>query len=137
MAYVWADQRERLERLGAALDLAAGDPAQIDRADAAGWLEATLALESEPGACRVVMHTIAFQYFPAEAQASIRDHLARVGAKAIGTAPLAWLRFEAERGGLSREPALRLTVWPGGEERALAVGHPHVRWLRWLDQASA
>lgn len=132
MAYVWTDQRDRLERLGAALDIAAADPAVIERADAADWLEDRLSVAPQAGVCRVVMHTIAFQYFPSDAQDRIRRRLAAAGEQATADAPLAWLRFEADQGGFAREPVLRLTVWPGGEDTALAVGHPHVRWLRWL-----
>lgn len=131
-AYVWADQRERLARLNAALDLAAGDPPRVDRADAADWLETHLALEPEPGVCRVVMHTIAFQYFPAEAQARIRAHMDRVGAAATAEAPLAWLTYEAEGDGFERWPVLRLRTWPGaGEAVWLAKGHPHGAWYEW------
>lgn len=130
-AYVWADQRERLARLEAALQLAAADPAPIAQADAADWLEATLAVEPEPGVCRVVMHTIAYQYFPPQAQARIRDHLARVGARATQDAPLAWLSFEAASGSVDRRPALDLTVWPGGATRRLAISQPHGADITW------
>lgn len=65
-AYVWVDQRERSARLEAALDLAAADPPPIDQADAADWLETKLSTAPEAGVCRVVMHTIAYQYFPPE-----------------------------------------------------------------------
>lgn len=131
-AYVWADQRERLARLEAALELAAADPAPITQADAADWLEATLAVEPEPGVCRVVMHTIAYQYFPPEAQARIREHLAKVGARAMQDAPLAWLSFEAASGSVDRRPALDLTVWPGGQTRRLAISQPHGADIAWV-----
>jgi len=130
-AYVWADQDERLERLEAALALAAVDPAPIDQADAADWLEAVLALEPEAGVCRVVMHTIAYQYFPPEGQARIRAHLARVGSVATQDAPLAWLSFEAPMDGAVRRPGLDLTIWPGGVTRRLAECHPHGSEIDW------
>lgn len=130
-AYVWADQRERLARLEAALDLAATEPAPIDRADAADWLERTLSLTPEPGVCRVVMHTIAYQYFPPEAQARIRAHLAAAGASATEDAPLAWLSFEAASGSVDRRPALDLTIWPGGRRARLAVCQPHGAEIDW------
>lgn len=135
-AYVWADQGERLERLNAALDLAAKDPPQIDQGDAAGWLETHLLTEPEPGVCRVVMHTIAFQYFPAEAQARIHAHMETVGAAATTDSPLAWLTFEAESDGFERWPVLRLRTWPGGAEAEyLAKGHPHGAWYEWRNGA--
>ncbi|CAN5134487.1 DUF2332 domain-containing protein [soil metagenome] len=131
-AYVWADQQDRLNRLNAALDLAAGVSAPIDRGDAADWLEANLTVEPEPGICRVVMHTIAFQYFPTESQDRTRAHMERVGAAATPGAPLAWLTFEAEGDGFERWPVLRLRTWPGdGEAEYLAKGHPHGAWYEW------
>ena len=131
-AYVWADQRERLARLEAALEIARITPARIDRDDAADWLEAELAVEPEPGVCRVVMHTIAFQYFPPEVQARVRGRIEAAGAGATEDAPLAWLTYEAEGSGFERWPILRLRAWPGGEDVALARGHPHGAWYEWL-----
>jgi hypothetical protein len=128
-AYVWADQRERLGRLEAALDIAAGMPVDMERGDAAEWLERRLAVEPEPGVCRVVMHTIAFQYFPPEVQARVQARIEAAGARATESAPVAWLTFEAEQSGFERQPVLRLRVWPGGEDVVLARGHPHGAWF--------
>ena len=132
-AYVWTDQRERLSRLNAALDLAIAAPFHIDQADAADWLETRLATAPRPGVCRVVMHTIAFQYFPPTVQDRIRDHMASVGAGATEDAPLAWLTFEAEEDGFERRPMLRLRTWPGDDAAvALARGQPHGASYDWL-----
>jgi hypothetical protein len=130
-AYVWADQRARLARLEAALDLAASDPAVIDKADAADWLEAKLSPTPEPGLCRVVMHTIAYQYFPPDSQARIRAHIMAIGAKATEAAPLAWLSFETASGSVDRRPALDLTIWPGGQTQRLAICQPHGAEIDW------
>jgi len=131
-SYVWADQRERLGRLEAALAIAAANPVSVDREDAAPWLERVLEAKPHAGVCRVVMHTIAFQYFPPESQQRIRDHLDHVGKGASDDAPLAWLRFEAsDIGGPERRPALDLTIWPGGETQRLAVGQAHGSEFEW------
>jgi hypothetical protein len=135
LAYVWAEQTARRERLEAALVLAAADPAPVDRADAADWLEQVLAIEPQAGVCRVVMHTIAYQYFPPEVQARILAHLDRVGAAATPDAPLAWLAYEATGGGDTRYPELKLVTWPGGNHRVLARGQAHTAWVEWLDNA--
>jgi hypothetical protein len=135
-AYVWADQRERLARLNAALDLAVENPVEIARQDAADWLEVRLAVTPEPGVCRVVMHTIAFQYFPPAVQDRIRTHMVAVGARATAEAPLAWLTFEAEEDGFERRPMLRLRTWPGVDEAVgLARGQPHGASYDWLFSA--
>lgn len=136
MAYVWADQRERLARLEAALKIARADPPPLSAADGAVWLQRTLPAEATPDVCRVVMHTIALQYFPPEGQARVREHLDAVGAVATEAAPLAWLAYEAASAPDAegrRWAELSLTVWPGGQRRALARGHPHgfaIEWFR-------
>lgn len=134
-AYVWADQRERLVRLEAALEIARTAPPLVEAMDAADWLEARLMVEPGPGVCRVVMHTIAFQYFLPDGQARVRAHLERAGAAATADAPLAWLTYEAAAAPDAqgrRWAELSLTVWPGGERRVLARGHPHGFALEWF-----
>lgn len=134
-AYVWADQRERLARLEAALEIARAFPSPLTAADGADWLERVLTPTSEPGVCRVVMHTIALQYFPLEGQARVRAQLNLVGREATETAPLAWLAYEAASAPDAegrRWAELSLTAWPGGERRVLARGHPHGFALEWF-----
>lgn len=129
LAYVWPEQTARVERLHAALTAAAIDPAQVDRGDAAAWVEAHVA--PVEGRCGVVFHSIAFQYFPAETKNLIAAHMARAGGRATAAAPLAWLRYESEDGG-GKGITLRLTLWPGGEDRLLARAHPHGASVRWF-----
>lgn len=128
-AYVWADQRERLARLEAALDIAAGMRVDVERGDAADWLEGRFSVQPEPGVCRVVMHTIAFQYFPLQTQGRVRARIEAAGARATEDAPVAWLTFEAEQSGFERQPVLRSRAWPGGKSVILARGHPHGAWF--------
>jgi hypothetical protein len=130
LAYVWPDQQERLTRLEAALAIAAGDPPPVDRGDAAEWLERRLDAPPRQGITRLVFHTVAFVYFPPETQARIVRRLEEAGDAATKEAPLAWLRFEAEP--KQDAFALRLRVWPDGEDRLLALAHPHGSIVRWL-----
>lgn len=126
-SYVWADQKDRLRRLDAAIATAlASDPPTIDRADAADWLPAQLE-KPRPGCATVVVHSIVWQYLGEDAQARIAEAIARRGGAAAARAPLAWLRFEPEAAG----PALRLSLWPGGE-RLLGIGDYHGRRMTWL-----
>jgi len=122
LAYLWPDQQVRLAQARSALDIAAADPPPVERGDAADWIESRLALAGPAGITRIVMHSVAFQYFPAAAQARVVRHIAQAGAAATGDAPLAWLRFEK----LARDEkySLRLRLWPG-EEHLLAWAHPH------------
>jgi hypothetical protein len=132
LAYVWPDQADRLARTKAAIGVAAADPPRLDRAEAAAWAEAALDPgAAEPGTARVLMHAVALQYAPDETTARIAAHAARVGAAATNEAPFAWLRFEADPE-FGERGSLRLTLWPGGNERVLALGDTHGEKLRWL-----
>lgn len=129
LAYVWADQPQRLRQLEAALDIAAAHPPPLDKGDAADWLESRLPRDPLPGVTRVVQHSIAFQYFPPDTQARVRAHIEAAGARATEDAPVAWLRYEWVEGDAAH--SLRLRTWPGGE-RLLANAHAHGAWVRWL-----
>jgi hypothetical protein len=130
LAYVWPDQAERLQRLETALALASEDPRPVERGDAADWIEARVAEPQESGRTRVVLHSIAFQYFPDEACARIVAALEEAGAAATFARPLAWLRYEHDAG--DDRVTLRLRAWPSGEERLLAHCHPHGSAVEWL-----
>jgi hypothetical protein len=129
IAYLWPDQAQRLAQLEAALALAAVDPPRVDRADAADWLEAHLPLDPEPGATRVVMHSVAFHYFPEETKRRVTARIEAAGAMATADGPLAWLRFEEQPG--DGHFSLRLRTWPG-EDALLAWTHPHGKSVTWL-----
>jgi hypothetical protein len=133
-SYVWADQKDRIERLDRAIATALADPPRVERADAADWLETQLA-QPRPGRVTVIAHSIVWRYLGAEAQERITEELMQRGAKASVEAPLAWLRLETEPG--AARPGLRLTLWPGGEERLLGLGDYHGRRMTWLDQPRA
>lgn len=115
-AYVWPDQRRRLERARAALEVARSLPVAIDRGSASGWTDRALA-EPREGMATVLFHSIVFQYFPEEERRAFLATVEAAGARATAAAPFAWLRME---------PAgpwadVRLTLWPGGEERHVAA----------------
>lgn len=129
LAYVWPDQPDRVARLDAAIAAFLADPVPIVGADAADWVEEKVALL--PGTATVVLHSIAFQYFPPLSQTRIAKHLESLGAGSTAAAPLAWLRFEMEPGPPS-PPTLRLRLWPDGEDRLLARAHPHGASVAWL-----
>lgn len=127
-AFVWPDQAERLDRLARALAIASQAPPALDRADAADWIDALLAETPAEGVCRVVFHTIAWQYFPESTRARITAAMERAGAAATAATPLAWVSLEIEPD-TGRCP-IGLRLWPGGEPRTLALADPHVRAIR-------
>jgi hypothetical protein len=130
LAFVWPDQAERRSRLEAAIAIAAADPPPVVQGDAADWLEQALPLAPSAGAVRVVMHSIAFQYFPAGTQHRIAALIERCGAAANEEGPLAWLRYEQQAG--EEQASLRLRSWPGGEDRLLAWCHAHGATVDWV-----
>jgi hypothetical protein len=127
LAYVWPDQRQRLAQAEAAIGILEQDRPPVDRGDAAEWIETQLASPAAEGSVRVVMHSVAYQYFPAETQARVTGAIEAAGRRE----PLAWLRME-KRPGEDRF-SLRLRLWPEGEDRLLAWTHPHGREIGWLD----
>jgi hypothetical protein len=129
LAYVWPDQRERLARLEEAIATARVDPPLLDRADAADWIRRHLDVDGPQGTARILFHSLVWQYLPPAAQREISSHLGEVARAARSESPFAWLRFEL--GGDEKGAELRLTLWPNGAERLLAVAHPHGNWVRW------
>jgi hypothetical protein len=115
LAYVWADQRRRVERLEGALEVAAAHPVAVERAPAAAWAAERLADPVE-GVATVVFHSVFIFYLPPEERAELEATIVAACGEASAEAPLAWLRME----GNGEMADLRLTTWPGGEERLLA-----------------
>lgn len=131
MAFIWADQPERLARTEAAIALARVLPPPLEQGDAADWLERTLSLAD--GVTTVVYNSIAFQYFPPAVQARVMGHLANLGATASPQRPLAWLRMEMDDPANPAMPAIRLSLWRGGGEEARLLGHAHAHgtFVQW------
>ncbi len=129
LAYVWADQLERVRRIRYALKIAAADPPHVDRMDAAEWVENTLAPMPSAGAHRVLMHSVTFQYFSEDVKRRVTAHAEAVGAKATPEAPFSWMRME--HGGDGKF-TLNIRTWPGGEDHVLAAVHPHGATIHWL-----
>jgi hypothetical protein len=119
---LWADQVVRLKRLRAAFEVAAREPATVQRASVDAWLPRVLDAPQR-GVTSVVFHAIVYEYFSDAVQRGFREALARAGAAATAGAPLAWLRFEPTPA--TRGYAVTLTTWPGGEERVVATAGAH------------
>lgn len=131
-SYVWADQPDRLERMDKAIAIALGGeaPFTLEQADAELWLRKNLMELPAAGRPRVVMHSIAWQYFPAATQAACRSVIDEAGANATAQEPLFQLSMEADDTG-DRGAGLTLRSWPGSETRMLARVDFHGRWIDW------
>ncbi|HKH05378.1 MAG TPA: DUF2332 domain-containing protein [Acidimicrobiales bacterium] len=114
-SYVWPDQAGRHARLDAALAVAADAPVPLERADLGDWLTERLTTPV-PGTTTVVAHSIVWQYVGESSRRAMRAALAAAGEAATPDAPVAWLRMEPA----GAVADLRLTWWPGGDERVLA-----------------
>lgn len=124
---VWPDQPRRMERLRAALSVAAAAPVTVDVTTVARWLPPRLRGGAD-GVATVVYQSVVEQYLPAAERAARDAALEEVGNRATRTAPLAWLRFEPARpddpyGHVPLEVHLR--TWPGGADRRIATAAPH------------
>jgi hypothetical protein len=135
MAYIWPDQAHRLTRTAAALTLAAAEGRKPERLDAASWVESEFARPQQPETCRLLLHTIVWQYIPAQSQARIEAVLAAAVAAATSNEPVAHFAFESDydpNGAITGAP-MTLTIWPGGETLNLGRGDYHGRWAAWAE----
>jgi len=130
-SYVWADQLDRLSRLDAAIAVALVAGVKVEAQDAVSWT-ARRAMPRQ-GAATVLFHSVFWQYIPADSQAALTAVIEGLGAMATASAPFAWLRMESAPANMA-QMEVRLTPWPGGEERVLASVHPHGAWIEWKDE---
>jgi hypothetical protein len=128
MSFVWPDQTRRFELLRGALGIASGDvEVEVERADAAEWAEQVLA-ERRPGVATVLYHSIVVQYLSPEEGTRLHRAITSAGARATADAPVAWLYLEPG----AEQTDVRLTLWPGGEERLLAHAGYQSDAVSWL-----
>ncbi|MEY3623270.1 MAG: hypothetical protein RLZZ407_829, partial [Pseudomonadota bacterium] len=71
-SYVWPENADRLERMDAAIALAAQLPPYVVQADARDWVLERLSAPQEPHVVRVFNHSIVWQYIPDERRRKIR-----------------------------------------------------------------
>ena len=127
-AYLWADQPHRLDLTRAAASVMTGT---VARGDAIDWLAQRLATP-HPGHLHLIQHTVAWQYFPADAQARGQALIEAAGARATPDTPLGWMQMETDgdtTGAVGA--ALTLRLWPGDLTFDLGRADFHGRWIRW------
>lgn len=130
-AYIWPEQTQRFARLEAAVALAHRSPPQLEALNAADFVEAVLAEPQATGVTRVVLHSVVWQYIPADQQARVEAALQKAAAQATRDRPLAHVSVEANRTVHRHE--VRARYWPGGaEDRLLALSHAHGASYRWV-----
>ncbi len=127
LSYVWPDQVQRIRLLRGAMDIAARVPAELEQANAPEWVRQRLR-DLPDDTATVVYHSIFFQYMTQDDRDAFVAAIEDAGTRAGERAPLAWLRFEP--GGDQAE--IRLTLWPGREERLIATSGFHGAGVRFL-----
>ncbi len=129
-AYIWPEHTVRFERMAAAVAAAKASPPDLVQMNAAEFVEAELAKPQAAGTTRMLMHSIVWQYVPADQQARVTAAMESAGANATPERPLAWVALEANRVMHVHEMVVR--YWPGGEEGEVVTrAHPHGAWLAW------
>ena len=126
-AFVWADQRERFALLEGAIAVARELPVEVERLDAATFLERELA-SSRTGVATVVFHSVLMQYVEPAGRKRMAQAIEAAGARASRDGPLAYLRMEP--GPTYFE--VKLTLWPGQRDELLALTRAHGTGVRWL-----
>lgn len=130
MAYIWPEAQARFARMEAGIAMIRADGVDLVQADAADWIAARLAEPQDAGTTRVLMHSIVWQYIPADRQAMIEAAMAAAGAKATPERPLAWIALETNRTTFRHE--LKVRFWPGdGGVHLLGEAQAHGAWVRW------
>jgi hypothetical protein len=130
-SYVWAEVTERMERIDAAIVLAAQRAPDVVQMDAGDWVDQRLSAAQADDTTRVIFHSIVWQYLPPETRARIEAAMACAGATSTASKRLAWVTLETNRETFSHELTVR--HWPGGGEPVLlGSAHAHGAWLEWL-----
>ena len=146
-ACVWPGQPERARRLAAAIELVAADPPPLVTGDASTDLDALVAAVPD-GIQPVIIATWALAYLRAEDRRTLLARIDELGARrnlslVTGEDPKAtpWVpavpdAVLAEAHGDGTPTVLGLRRWVDGRctTRALALCHPHGRWMHWLEE---
>jgi hypothetical protein len=130
-AYIWPEHTVRFERMDAAIRAASERKPDLMAINAAKFVEVELAKPQAAGTTRMLMHSIVWQYVPADQQARVTAAMEAAGARATPERPLAWVMVEADRS--VHRHKLTVRYWPGGAgETQLAWSHPHGADVEWV-----
>ena len=138
-AYIWPEHHVRFARMDAAIALAGQKAPDLVAMNAADFVEQQLALPQAEGTTRVLMHSIVWQYVPADQQARVTAAMEAAGKRATAERPLVWIALEANRTVHYHELTVRM--WPNakgdsGDQQMLATAHAHGAWVKWVGARS-
>jgi hypothetical protein len=127
-SFLWPDQRERFERLDAAIAVACSVPAELEASDFLDWIPRRAV--AREGVATVVMHSVVTEHLSPEVCVRMREAIESAAATARANAPVAWLRMEPDDD-LSYET--RVTIWPSGTQRTIARSDGHGQSIAWIE----
>jgi hypothetical protein len=90
---IWADQLGRLAQLDGAIAVAREVPLEVERLDAASFLERELG-EPRDGVATIVFHSVFMQYVGERDRSRIRQAVDQAAQRATSHAPFSYLRME-------------------------------------------
>lgn len=130
LSFFWPDQKARIERTRAAIEIAKVSPPLVDSASADIWLQQQLSRPFERAT--VVFHSIVWQYLGAGTQNGVREALASGAQRATPQTPLLWVRMEPA----GPVADVQVDVWDGSSlepihSRLAEVGY-HGQNMNWL-----
>jgi hypothetical protein len=120
-SFIWADQLGRLSRLDGAIEIARAMPLDVERMDAATFLERELE-EPRADVATIVYHSVFVQYLTEGSRRRITAAIDRAASRATPDAPVYHLRMEPA--------AATFQVMLGVE--VLATCKPHGTAVRWV-----
>lgn len=134
LAYMFPDEKDRMERTRAAMATALQEPCKIQKAQAADWLDQQLKSPVE-NAATVIFHSMVWQYMTEREQHRATKLIHTAGARATLKAPLAWLKMESgQNRPFTDGYEVRLQIYPGFREQLIAMFHQawHVPAVEWM-----
>lgn len=126
-SFVWADKRERLDRLDQAIEALRQDPPELVRGDFVELVPAYLDRRRDD-ALMVVMQIASAGYVDEEGRRRLRAAYTAAGEDG----PLALVSTGPPADGSDYFYGLWITLWPGGESELVAHADFHGAWLEWL-----
>jgi hypothetical protein len=124
--FVWPDQRERFERLDAAIAIARDVPAELEEADFLEWIPRRAV--PKDGVVTVIMHSVVTEHLPPAVIERMRRTIEDACSAATRTAPMAWLRLEPDE---APRYGTRVTLWPWGSHFSIARSDGHAQSIEW------
>lgn len=128
LSFVWPDQKARLQRIRAAIEIAKQHKPLVDNESADTWIERQLRTRRERAT--VVFHSIVWQYLGPDVQRRFRQALEDAAITATPEKPLIWARMEPA----GKVADVRVTMWRGDEPeeyRLAEIGY-HGQDMNWL-----